>query len=207
MAWGRADAPRAPIESHVHDAVDLATGRVVTTTHPEAGVPTPEDRLARLQPLGFRGDVDVFGSPSHRLSPQTPYQASPEGWLDAWEGTYSAGLDEIWWRLPATFDNYTACFNATFRGVAAGPRLLTFGVEVWPYGGRTGSIVVFVGQTEAEIPVSTATARTIDVALTHDGSDKLLAMVLVKQGIYDFVSHTVTLGAPGIRVTPQPPLA
>lgn len=206
MVWGRADVVREPVEAHVHDAVDLATGRVVTTPA-DGGTLAPEDRLARLRHLGFHGEPSVFGSPSHRLSPQVPYQASPEGWLDAYEGTYSAGNDEIWWRLPATFDNFTATCNATFRGVAAGARLLSLGVEVWPYGGRTGSIVVFVGDAQAEIPVSTATARTIDVALTHDGSDPLIAMVLVRQGIYDFVVHWVSLGSPGIVVTPLPPMA
>jgi len=206
MAWNRPDAStRPPIESHVHDAVDLATGQVVSTPYDD--VPTPQERLARLRHLGFPGDLGVFGSPSHRLSPKVPYQASPEGWLDAYDGTYSAGNDEIWWRLPATFDNFTATCNATFRGVAAGSRLLSVSVEVWPYGGRSGSIVIFVGQTQAEIPVSTSAARTIDVAFTHDGSDPFTAMVVVRQGIYDFVVHAVTLGSPGILVTTEPATA
>ncbi len=206
MAWSGADAAaRPPVESHVHDTVDLATGKVVST--PGGVPPAAEDRLARLRHLGFHGDFGVFGSPSHRLSPQVPYQASPEGWLDAFEGTYSAGNDQIWWRLPATFDNYTATCNATFRGVAAGARLLSLSVEVWPFTGRTGSIVVFVRDTQAEIQVSAPTARTIDVAFTHDGSDPFTAMVVLRQGIYDFVVNSVSLGSPGIVVTPQPPLA
>ena len=206
MAWSSAEpAARPPVDSHVHDAVDLATGRVVST--PGGAGPAPEDRLAQLRGLGFPGDLGVFGSPSHRLSPRVPYQASPEGWLDSFEGTYSAGNDEIWWRLPATFDNYTATCNATFRGVAAGTRLLSLAVEAWPFTGRTGTIVVFVGETHAEIPVSTSTARTIDVAFTHDGSDPVTAMVVLRQGIYDFVVHSVSLGSPGIVVTPQPPIA
>jgi hypothetical protein len=203
MTWSSADpAARPPAESHVHDAVDLATDRVVST--PAEGGPAPADRLERLRHLGFPGDLSVFGSPSHRLTPRVPYQASPEGWLDSYEGSYSAGNDEIWWRLPATFDNYTATCNATFRGVAAGARLLTVSVEVWPFTGRTGTIVIFVGDQQAEIPVSAATARTIDVAFTHDGSDSFTAMVVLRQGIYDFVVHSVTLGSPGILVTEQP---
>jgi hypothetical protein len=203
MAWSSADAAeRPPVESHVHDAVDLATERVDST--PADGGAVPADRLARLRHLGFPGDLSVFGSASHRLSPRVPYQASPEGWLDSYEGSYSAGNDEIWWRLPATFDNYTATCNATFRGVAAGSRLLTLSVEAWPFTGRTGTIVIFVGDQQAEIPVSTAAARTIDVAFTHDGSDSFTAMVVLRQGIYDFVVHSVTLGSPGIVVTEQP---
>lgn len=206
MARSRADAAaRLPVESHVHDVVDLATGRVFST--PDGVVPAPGDRLARLGHLGFPSDISVFGSPSHRLSPQVPYQASPEGWLDAYEGTYAAGNDEIWWRLPPTFDNYTATCNATFRGVAAGARLLSLTVEAWPFAGRTGWIVIFVGHAQAEIPVSTSTARTIDVAFTHDGSDPFTAMVLLRRGIYDFVVRSVSLGSPGIVVTPQPPTA
>jgi hypothetical protein len=203
MAWSPPHpATRPPVESHVHDAVDLATGTVVST--PDGAPPTQADRLARLGRLGFPGDLGVFGSPSHRLSPQVPYQASPGGWLDAYEGSYSAGNDEIWWRLPATFDNYTATCNATFAGVAAGARLLSVTVEVWPFTGRTGTIVIFVGDAQAEIPVSASAARTIDVAFTHDGSDPFTAMVVLRQGIYDFVVHAVTLGSPGIVVTQQP---
>jgi hypothetical protein len=204
MAWSSPDASaRAPIESHVHDAVDLSTGSVLST--PAGETLTAEDRLTRLHHVGFPGELSVFGSPSHRLSPQVPYQASPEGWLDAYEGTYSASTNnEIWWRLPATFDNYTATCNATFRGVAAGARVLSLSVEVWPFTGRTGSIVIFVGQTQAEIPVSTPTVRTIDVAFTHDGSDSITAMVVLRQGIYDFVVHSVSLGSPGIVVAQQP---
>jgi hypothetical protein len=206
MTWtSAAAAARPPVESHVHDVVDLGTGRVVSTV--TDADPVPADRLARLGHLGFPGDIGVFGSPSHRLSPRVPYQASPEGWLDAFEGSYSAGNDEIWWRLPATFDNYTATCNAIFRGVAAGSRLLSVSVEAWPFTGRTGSIVIFVGNDQAEIPVSTPTARTIDVAYTHDGSDSFTAMVVLRQGIYDFVVHSVTLGSPGIVVTQQQPTA
>jgi hypothetical protein len=206
MTWSPADAAaRPPVESQVHDAVDLTTGRVVST--PGDAHPTPEDRLARLRHLGFPGDLGVFGLQSHRLTAQVPYQAAPEGWLDAYEGTYSAGINEIWWRLPATFDNYHATCNATFRGVASGPRLLSLSVEVWPFTGRTGTIVVFVGQTQAEIPVGTSAARTIDVAFTHDGSDEFTAMIVLRPGIYDFVVHAVSLGSPGIVVTEQPPLA
>jgi ketosteroid isomerase-like protein len=200
-----AASSRPPVESHVHDVVDLATGAVVST--PGEAAPTPEARLTRLRRAGFPGDSPLFGTPSHRLGPRMPYQASPEGWLDAYEGDYGAGADQIWWRLPATFDNYKATCNATFRGVAAGARLFTVNVEVWPFPGRTGTIVVFVGQTQAEIPVSANTARTIDVAFTHDGSDSVTAMVVLRQGIYDFVVHAITLGSPGIVVTTQPPTA
>jgi hypothetical protein len=45
------------------------------------------------------------------------------------------------------------------------------------------------------------------VAFTHDGSDGFTAMVVVRQGIYDFVVHSVRLGSPGIVVTTQPPTA
>jgi hypothetical protein len=32
-------------------------------------------------------------------------------------------------------------------------------------------------------------------------------MVVLRQGIYDFVVHSVHLGSPGILVTPEPPIA
>jgi hypothetical protein len=45
--------------------------------------------------------------------------------------------------------DYTATCNATFRGVAAGARLLTVNVEVWPVPGRSGTIVVVEQQPTA----------------------------------------------------------
>lgn len=187
----------------MHDVVDLATGSVVST--PGSAAPTASERASRLQRRGF--PIDLLGTPSHRLSPKYPYQASPEGYLDAYAGDWSAGNDQIWWRLPATFDNDHPTVNAIFSGVAAGARVLTLDVEVWPYAGRTGTIVVFVGDTQAQIPVSSPTARTIDVSFTHDSSDPFTAMVELRQGVYDFVVHEVTLRSPGIVVTQQPPRA
>jgi hypothetical protein len=39
------------------------------------------------------------------------------------------------------------------------------------------------------------------------GSGSFTAMVVLRQGIYDFVVHSVTLGSPGIVVTQQQPTA
>lgn len=200
-----AAADRPPIEQHVHDAVDLASGAMVSTVTDAR--PTHEARLSTLQHLGFPGNIDVFGTPSHRLTPRAPYQASPEGYLYAFACDWDTGNEQLSWRVPATFDNYKATCNASFSGVAAGARLLSIDVEVWPYTGRTGKVVVFVEQTQVTIPVSVASARTIDVSFTHDGSPEFEAMIVLQQGIIDFVVHSVTLGSPGIVVTTQQPTA
>src|SRR3712207_4686884 len=83
----RADIPK--IEHWVHDAVDLASGRIATTTLAHAL--TKEVRAKQLAELGFKADLSFFHNPMYRLTPQTPYQSTPEAWLDAFDGTYNAG--------------------------------------------------------------------------------------------------------------------
>ena len=109
------------IEHHFHDAVDLASGRIETT--PAVALPTPAERLKRLSHLGFEADPSLFGNPTYRLTPQSPYQPTPEAWLDAFDGTYSAGpgVDQIWWRLPSSFPaEFMAGCNFSVRQLPPG---------------------------------------------------------------------------------------
>jgi hypothetical protein len=155
---------------------------------------------------GAHGAV-LPGRPRYRLTPQAPYQAQPEAWLDAYAGTWGAGpgVDQIWWRLPASFPTeFISGCNATFSGVAAGPAVVTFSLEAWPVAGRTGTIVVDVGAHRTEVPVAAAGARTVEVPFTHDGAPTLLAMLMFREGLYDVVFHAVTLGAGPIVVAPEP---
>jgi hypothetical protein len=64
----------------VHHVADAATGKLFTT---QLDRPiTPLSRADRLSQLGHRFDPVVFGTPTHRLTPRHPYQASPQGFLD-----------------------------------------------------------------------------------------------------------------------------
>ncbi len=150
-----AEAPKLPKTARrVHDAVELASGRIETTS--TARAPSAATRLRQLARFGFRIDLSLFG-PSYRLTAQTPYQATPEAWLDAFDGSYSAGplVNRIWWRLPATFPTtFIAGVNLNFRGLRAGPAVFSLKFEAWPYQGRTGTVVIMIGAQVTEIPIS-----------------------------------------------------
>ena len=64
---------------YVHHVADAATGKVLTTQldHPVS----PVSRAQRLSQLGDQFDFSIFGFWTHRLTPQRPYQASPNGAL------------------------------------------------------------------------------------------------------------------------------
>jgi hypothetical protein len=192
-------------DAHLHDAVDLASGAITTT--PGTAPPTTQARSRRLADAGFGADGSIFARPRYRLTAQRPYQKSPEAWLDAFDGTYSAGpgVDQIWWRLQSTLPTeFQATCNGTFLGLAAGPAVLTLRFEVWPFQAATGQVVVDVGAHRTEIAVSAAAARTVDIGFVHDGSDRLVVMVLLRQGIFDFVFRSVSLGSGVIILDPMP---
>jgi hypothetical protein len=203
----KAEAPRLPKSARrVHDAVDLASGRIETAS--TARAPGAATRLRRLARFGFRIDLPLFG-PSHRLTPQKPYQATPEAWLDSFEGIYGTGpaVNRIWWRLPATFPTtFIAGVNLNFRGLGAGAAVLGLTFEAWPYQGRTGTVVVDIGAQRTEFPISAPAERTVDIAFVHDGSDHMDARVLFRQGLFDFVFREASVGG-GPFVVLDPTLA
>jgi len=197
-----------PAEGRVHDAVDLASGRIHTT--PVHRPPAAGTRLQRLREVGFAADASMLTAAKYRLTPKHPYQASPKAWLDAffnstigagspddYFGTYGAGTgdNQIWWRVPPTFGTFEfwATCNASFSGLRAGPAVLALSFEVWPYQDATGAVVIDVGAQQTEIQITQSGARTVDVGFVHNGDPVLVAMVLLRPGIYDFVFHSVHL--------------
>jgi hypothetical protein len=192
-------APPRP-RQRVHDVADLASGIVLSTS--VARAPAAAHRTSRLARLGIRVDLGIFGSPTHRLTPQRPHQAAPEAWLDAFGGDYSSGpaSDRVWWRLPATFPTeFMSGINFTFMGVPQGAAVLSLTFEAWPHHGRQGTVVVEIGTRRAEIPVAAPTARTADIAFVHQVAGHVDARVFWRPGIYDFVWTAAALG-PGLPV-------
>lgn len=203
----RSDRPPAA-EDRVHDAVNLSTGRICTT--PMKRSPSAQSRVQRLNDVGFAAGASMFTAPRYRLTPRRPYQASPKAWLDAnfnstigtgspddFFGTYGAGpgVNQIWWRVPpsfATFEFWATC-NFSFSGLGARPAVMTLSFEVWPYQDATGTVVIDVGAQRTEIPITQPAARTVDVGFVHNGDPVLVAMVLLRPGIFDFVFHSVLL--------------
>jgi hypothetical protein len=183
------------IERRFHDAVDLPSGRIDTK---EVARPlAPAARVKRLADLGFGTSPAAFNTPMYRLTPQTPYQSEPEAWLDAFDGTYSAGpdVDRIWWRLPSSFPTeFMAGCNFSVRNLPSGPSVLSLVVEAWPHQGATGVVVVDIGAHRTEFEISAPVSRTVDIGFDHDGADPLTAMVFFRPGLIDFVFRSMSLG-------------
>jgi hypothetical protein len=196
------------VEHQVHDAIDLASGRAHTA--PMRRPPSVETRVQRLKDVGFAADKSIFTAPRYRLTPQRPYRASPEAWLDAFFdsavgvgspddffGTYGtgAGVNRIWWRVPPSFANFEfwATCNFSFAKLPAGRAVMTLRFEVWPYQGATGQVVIDIGAQRTEIPITQPAARTVDIGFVHNGDPVLVTMVLLRPGIFDFVFHSVLL--------------
>jgi hypothetical protein len=179
----RSDGPG----QRIHDVADPASGRL--DSFPVAGALRASTRAARIRALGYGATASIFGTASHRLSPQAPYQASPRAWVDAFEGTWGAGPgnDQVWWRLPPTFPTeFMSGINLNFQGVGRGARLLSLVVQTWPFQGMTGTVVVDIGALRTEIPVAVAAERVIDIAVVHDGGF-MDARIFWRPGMIDFV--------------------
>ena len=196
VAQGARRSALPNIERRLHDAVDLASGRIDTTEVRRSL--TAAARVKRLAHLGFGADTSAFVSPIYRLTPQTPYQSAPEAWLDAFDGTYNAGpgVDQIWWRLPSSFPTeFMPGCNFSFRQLPAGPSVMSLVFEAWPYQGATGVVVVDIGAHRTEFEISVPVARTVDIGFVHDGADPLTTMVFFRPGLIDFVFRSMSLGS------------
>jgi len=131
----------------VHHVADLDSGEMETTTldRPVA----PLSRAARLSRLaGHRFDPSIFGTPTYRLTPQRPYQPSPEGWIEVSRPTYYApapGGDLCWWEPPRDFDPRTNFFGLrfSFTSVPVGQRSVTsMSFSGHPFAGTTGHLLL-----------------------------------------------------------------
>lgn len=179
----RSDGPG----QRIHDVADPASGTL--RSFPVPGALRATTRAARIRGLGYGATAAVFGTASHRLSPQAPYQADPGAWVDAFEGSWGAGPgnDQVWWRLPATFPTeFMSGVNLNFQGVGQGARLLSLTVQTWPFTGMTGTVVIDIGALRTEIPIAVAAEHVIAIAFVHGGGF-MDARIFWRPGILDFV--------------------
>lgn len=195
------DAPPTT-DRRFHDVADLRRG--VVETRPVARTLGPTTRAKRLARLGFRVDASVFGAPTYRLTAQTPYQASPEAWLDVFDpfsyNSGPAGSGRIWWRLPRFFETeFMSGVNCNFANPPTGPLVLSLAIEAWPYQDATGVVVVEIGSHRVETPISTAGARIIDIGFVQTNADAFDARIFWRPGLFDFVFNAATVG-PGLIV-------
>ncbi|MEZ5080106.1 MAG: hypothetical protein R2878_05490 [Thermoleophilia bacterium] len=188
-------APRSPDapDAHVHDVVNLDAGHIAST--PLRRAPANASRTRLLAEAGLHTDAVTAPVRTHRLTPRRPFQTSPAGWLDAFEGTYGTGpgVDEVWWRLPASFPTeFWPGVNFTFKGSGAGSRLLSLSYRAYPYAGHTGTVVIDIGAKRTEIPISGPVTRTTDIAFDHPGG-LVDARVFFRAGLIDFVWKVAAL--------------
>lgn len=179
----RSDGPG----QRIHDVSDPASGQL--NSFPVPGTLSASTRAARIRQLGYGATASIFGTASHRLSPQAPYQSSPKAWVDAFEGSWGAGpdSDQVWWRLPATFSTeFMSGINLNFQAVGQGARLVSLTVQTWPYSGLTGTVVIDIGALRTEIPISVAAEHIIDIAFVHDGAF-MDTRIFWRPGMIDFV--------------------
>jgi hypothetical protein len=168
----------AELQEHqdwVHHVADAATGKVLTTQLDRPV--SPVSRAQRLSQLGDQFDFSIFGMPTHRLTPQHPYQASPLGFLRFYWAREVSSLNDIQaeghavWGLP---------------NVAVGEAVGSMEALVFePPQGRCLSTVFFGAQ---KLPGQTATIR---IEVLH-GSN-VLASFQLNEHRDNFFWHTVDL--------------
>jgi hypothetical protein len=172
----------------VHHVADLDTGETATTTldRPVA----PLSRAARLSGVaGGRFDpTTIFGTPTYRLSAQRPYQAAPEGWMEASQPTYYApgpGGNLLWWEPPRDFDPRQRFLGLVFTltSVPAGERsVASLALTGHSFAGTVGHIQIQAQlvPTPVVVPVDASFgAHTVDVTFVPpQGSVEIVVALL-----------------------------
>jgi hypothetical protein len=172
----------AELQEHqgwVHHVADAATGKVLTTQldHPVS----PVSRAQRLSQLGDQFDFSIFGMPTHRLTPQRPYQASPLGFLRFYWAREVSSLTDIQaeghavWGVP----------NVAIGEAVGSMESLVFE----PPQGRCLATVFFGAK---KLPGQTATIR-IQVLGYLDNQSTVLASFQLTEHRDNFFWHTVDL--------------
>jgi len=182
----------------VHHAADLATTEVITTELD--GPVTPGARIDRLARLGRHVDLGGFGGPSYRLTARAPYQASPEGYLVAWNPTVHLPFDDtIVWEVPRDFE------HAPLRGVDCffadspdEPALVTISFSAKAWSGRAGAVhvVAYRNAVTVDVPVHDwFAAHTVDLAVPPPGPRSLDVSVTIGAGVELFTFRSLTFRA------------
>ena len=169
----------------MHHVADAATGKVLTT---ELRQPvSPVSRAQRLSQLGGQFDFSIFGTPTHRLTPQHPYQSSPMGYLRFYRAFEVSSLGDIApeghaeWVVPEDNPSAVGSMEALVFDLPHGRCLLTLQFGTFNLPGQVGSI-------------------RIQVLEGVGGQLKVLASFQLSDHRADFQWHTVDL-----LFTPGPP--
>ena len=140
-----------------HHVADAATGKLLTTKLRQPV--TPLSRAKRLAQLGHQFDPSIFGTPTYRLTPRYPYQASPLGylWFD-WAREVMATGDGpdgyAWWYVAEDIpDDRVGGVTAVLHEPPQGRYLLTLHLGTWNLPGQVGRIRIEVRSYAGSEPV------------------------------------------------------
>ncbi len=131
---------------------------------------TALSRVGRLERAGVRLTPRGLGGPSYRLTSRAPYQASPVGYLVAFNAAIFLPFDDtIVWEVPAAHDGSPLLgLDAYFTDSPSDAAVLTVSLSAKAWPGRTGAVQVtaYRDAVTVTIPIGDRfTAHTIDVAV------------------------------------------
>jgi hypothetical protein len=176
----------------VHHVADLDSGEVLTT--PLDRPLAPLSRAERLSQLGHPIDPILLGGPSRRLTPDQPYQASPQTWLEVmncrfynsggglppfvhWDGDSAGGSAYFYFADPP---QQRCLASISFSGSASS---------------SLGHVHVGAGEIEVEVPVGpTYNAHTVDLILGPTGGSQQIIRIDRFEAIKDLFFKAISFG-------------
>lgn len=182
----------------VHHVADLNSGKILTT--PLDRPLAPLSRAERLSQLGHPIDPIVLGGPTYRLTPDQPYQASPQAWLEVMYCRFynSGGGDPpfVWWDGDA---GGSAEFY--FTQPPQERCLASISLSGASSSSSPGRVHVGAGgiEGELEIPVEQINAHTVDLILGPTGGIQQTIWIDRFEGIQELFFKAISFG-------PAPPI-
>lgn len=180
-----------------HHVADLDAGTVASAALDRP--PAPLSRAERLARVGFPLDWGVLDGPAQRLTPRSPYVASPEAFLIAERVSLSAFDDRITWQLPESpGPAERGVLRAHFATSPTGRSLLTISLAGLAWSGAAGEVSVSIANNDAlvRVPVDAEfRSHTIDVGFTPLVPETDVLMVLT-------AIRTIDLRAIALRAAP-----
>jgi hypothetical protein len=183
-----------------HHVADLDSGEL--RTFPLDRPVTPLSRLERLSRLGHRFDDSIFGGPSYRLTPRSPYQASPEAYLAAFgAGSYLPWNDVVIWEFRQDLGTPPGLHGMyfVFSECPDGRSVLSFSLSgnAWPQ--ALGHVRVWASggplPASIEIPIAdTFAAHTVDLTFVTVGGQPSEVDMTLEAGIGLLTFNAVSFG-------------
>lgn len=206
-------AELAESQQWVHHVADLETGEVSTTPLDRPVVPL--SRAERLALSGRWHDLPVIWTTSHRLSPRSPYQTSPLGWMSLYDVSINMpdGEDLAWWGH-SVFEDLQPTddlpgLRAVFEGVPQQRTVVTIRLSGTSSSSQPGQVKVqvFTGGPESPTMVRAPIPATfddhmIDVTFTPGPALHVEVFVSLEPGIRLAAFRSITVAAQPILAPP-----